>query len=165
LDITHYESLTKQQEQEIENEANKIVLQGKTISKSYMDKKEAELAYGFRLYQGGVVPGNQLRVVKIEDTDVEACCGTHCDNTSEVGWIKLLKTTRIADGTVRLYYVAGERTISKLNKESDILTKLQETWNVPIEQIPSTGERFFKDFKKLTEENTKKEKKDLEPSS
>lgn len=38
------------------------------------------------------MPGNSLRVVKIEDTDVEACCGTHCDNTSEVGWIKLLKT-------------------------------------------------------------------------
>jgi len=53
--------------------------------------------------------------VNIEDTDVEACCGTHCDNTSEVGWIKLLKTARISDGIVRLYYVAGEKTIEKLN--------------------------------------------------
>jgi len=161
LDITHYESLSKEQEQDIENEANKIVLQGKSISKSYMNKKEAELEYGFRLYQGGVVPGNQLRVVKIEDTDVEACCGTHCDNTSEVGWIKLLRTTRVADGTVRLYYVAGEKTIARLNKETEILNKLQETWNVPLQQLPSTGLRFFKDYKKLNDEKTQKERKIL----
>jgi alanyl-tRNA synthetase len=32
-----------------------------------------------KLYQGGVVPGNTLRVVNIDGIDVEACCGTHCD--------------------------------------------------------------------------------------
>jgi Alanyl-tRNA synthetase len=50
-----------------------------------MDKTDAEIQYGFSLYQGGIVPGNNLRVVNIEGTDTEACCGTHCDNTAEVG--------------------------------------------------------------------------------
>jgi len=107
LDITHFSSLTKEEEIAIENEANRIILSNKSINKSLMDKALAEKEYGFRLYQGGIVPGNVLRVVNISDTDVEACCGTHCDNTSEVGWIKLLKTARISDGIVRLYYVAG----------------------------------------------------------
>jgi len=89
-----------------------------------MDKAEAEKQYGFRLYQGGIVPGNDLRVVHIEDTDVEACCGTHCDNTSEVGWVRLLKTSKIQDGIVRLYYVAGLKTIEILNKESEVINKL-----------------------------------------
>ena len=79
-----------------------------------MNKKEAELKYGFRLYQGGVVAGNSLRVVEIENIDTEACCGTHCSNTSEVGWIKVLKSKRISDGIVRIYYVAGEKTIEEL---------------------------------------------------
>jgi len=69
------------------------------------------------LYQGGVVPGNKLRVVNIEGIDTEACCGTHCDSTAEVGWIKLVKTQRISDGIVRLYYVAHEKAISKMNDE------------------------------------------------
>ena len=51
---------------EIENEANRIIIQSKNIKKFFMNKAEAEKEYGFRLYQGGVVPGNQLRVVKIE---------------------------------------------------------------------------------------------------
>jgi alanyl-tRNA synthetase len=80
---------------EIENQANHIILAAKPITKSVMDKAEAEKQYGFRLYQGGIVPGNDLRVVHIEDTDVEACCGTHCDSTSEVGWVRILKTSKI----------------------------------------------------------------------
>lgn len=89
-----------------------------------MDKAEAEKQYGFRLYQGGIVPGNDLRVVKIEDTDVEACCGTHCDNTNEVGWVRILKSQKIQDGIVRLYYVAGVRTIDVLKREADMITSL-----------------------------------------
>lgn len=50
LDITHYSSLTRDQEQQIENEVNKIILSAKPISKSFMDKAEAEKEYGFRLY-------------------------------------------------------------------------------------------------------------------
>jgi len=76
-----------------------------------MDKAEAEKKHGFSLYQGGVVPGNSLRVVDIAGVDTEACCGTHADNTAEVGWIRILKSQRISDGIVRLYYVAQERAI------------------------------------------------------
>lgn len=88
LDITHYKSLTYEEEREIQNMANRIVLEGHNITKSWINKAEAEKKYGFTLYQGGVVPGNQLRVVNINDVDIEACCGTHRDNTNEVGYIK-----------------------------------------------------------------------------
>lgn len=90
----------------IENEANRIIMSGKNIKKYYMDKAEAEKNFGFTLYQGGVVPGNSLRIVEIDNTDVEACCGTHHDNTSQVGLVKILKSHRISDGIVRIYFVA-----------------------------------------------------------
>ena len=85
LDITHYKSLSHEEEISIENEANRIVSNCSNINKFFMDKTDAEIQYGFSLYQGGIVPGNNLRVVNIEGTDTEACCGTHCDNTAEVG--------------------------------------------------------------------------------
>ena len=105
LDITHYKGLTSEEELAIENEANRIIMSGHNIKKYYLDKPQAEKEFGFTLYQGGVVPGNNLRIVQIEDTDVEACCGTHHDNTSEVGLIKMIKSQRMSDGVVRLYYV------------------------------------------------------------
>jgi alanyl-tRNA synthetase len=121
LDITHFKSITKEEERAIENEANRIINDCHTINKYFMDKAEAEKKFGFHLYQGGIVPGNSLRVVNIDGVDTEACCGTHCDNTAEVGWIRLIKSQRISDGIVRLYYVAHERAISVLNEEHEIL--------------------------------------------
>lgn len=117
LDITHYKSITKDEERAIENEANRIINNCHTINKYFMDKAEAEKKFGFHLYQGGIVPGNSLRVVNIDGVDTEACCGTHCDNTAEVGWIRIIKSQRISDGIVRLYYVAHERAITVLNEE------------------------------------------------
>ncbi len=93
----------------IEENANRVVIGSTHIDKTLQEKKNAEHDFGMKLYQGGVVPGNTLRVVNIEGIDVEACCGTHCDQTSEVGWIKILHTKRIADGVVRIQFVAGER--------------------------------------------------------
>lgn len=130
LDITHYRSLTKEEEIAIENHANRLIMECHTISKSFMDKAEAERQYGFSLYQGGVVPGNSLRVVDIAGVDTEACCGTHADNTSEVGWVRLIRSSRISDGIVRLEYCAQERALELLNKESAILATLQEDWKV-----------------------------------
>ena len=49
--------------------------------------------------------------MNIENVDVEAWCGTHVDNTAEIGYIKILKSQKISDGIVRLNFVAGERAL------------------------------------------------------
>ena len=149
LDITHFTSITKEEEREIENEANRIILSGVPINKYFMDKALAEKEFGFRLYQGGIVPGNNLRVVNIKDVDVEACCGTHCDNTAEVGWVKIFRSTRVSDGVVRLYYVAGKHVLPLLNSETNIIGQLRDLWKIEQASIVPTAQRFFKDSKKL----------------
>ncbi|MBU0461555.1 MAG: alanine--tRNA ligase, partial [Nanoarchaeota archaeon] len=57
LDITHFDSLSKEQLQKIEDEANKIILDNLPVYKSFMPRNLAEAKYGFALYQGGAVPG------------------------------------------------------------------------------------------------------------
>ena len=161
LDITHYKSLTKDEENAIENYANRLINNCHSITKGFMDKAEAEKQYGFSLYQGGVVPGNSLRVVDICGVDTEACCGTHADNTAEVGWVRILKTQRISDGIVRLYYVAQERAIQVMNTEFGILHKLTETWGVDQSQIESTASRFFNEYKRLNAQTKKQDQQIL----
>lgn len=149
MDITHYKSLTHEEVVEIQNEANRIVHRCRKITKSFVPKDEAERKYGFHLYQGGVVPGNVLRVVNIANTDTEACCGTHCDNTAEVGTIKISKTARISDGIVRLYFCAGEKALDLMNREADIIQTLSSDWGVPQQEIVDTAKRFFRDYKRF----------------
>ena len=155
LDITHYQSLAYAQQLAIQTEANRIVHSCKAISKGFMAKDEAEKLYGFHLYQGGVVPGNELRVVSIADTDTEACCGTHADNTSEVGLIKIIKTARISDGIVRLYYVAGEHALQLLNEESAVINHLTNDWGIAQDDLLPTASRFFDGYKKYSAQLSK----------
>lgn len=162
LDITHYKGLTFEEECAIEKEANRIVMAGIHIKKYFMDKAEAEKNFGFSLYQGGVVPGNNLRIVQIENTDVEACCGTHHDNTSEVGLIKMIKSQRISDGIVRLYYVAYIKALKEINNESQIINSLCDEWGVEKTKILQTAHRFFTDFKKNTTKIKKLDEKLLD---
>lgn len=153
LDITHYSSITQNVEMLIENEANRIILEGHKINKYFENKKEAEKQFGFTLYQGGIVPGDTIRVVDIEGVDTEACCGTHADNTAEVGWVKIIKSARVSDGILRLYYMAGKKVMKALNEETTVINQLKDLWGVKLEDIVPTASRFFNDYKKFEKIN------------
>ena len=107
LDITHHSSLTDQQVKQIEDEANTMIRKNYPVSIEYLDRGTAEQRYGFRIYQGGVVPVKSVRIVSIEDKDIEACGGTHVKRTGDIELIKITKTKRIQDGVVRLEFVSG----------------------------------------------------------
>jgi len=107
LDITHHSALTKEEVKKIEESANKIVQNDMQVTIENFDRGTAEQKYGFRIYQGGVVPVKSVRIVSIEDFDVEACGGTHVKKTKEIDLIKITRTKRIQDGVVRLEFVAG----------------------------------------------------------
>ncbi len=107
LDITHHSSLTDAQVRQIEDAANGMVGEDLPVGVQYLDRGSAERRYGFRIYQGGVVPVKSVRIVSIGDRDVEACGGTHVGKTGEIGLIKITRTKRIQDGVVRLEFVSG----------------------------------------------------------
>jgi len=89
-------------------------------------------------------------------------CGTHCDSTAEVGLIKFIKSARISDGIVRLYYVAGENALGLLNEENVILNGLTSSWGVGSDEILSTATRFFDGYKKFSNQVTKQNEKILD---
>ena len=128
LDITHHSSLTDQQVQDIENAANDIVAKDMSVTIENYDRGTAEQKYGFKIYQGGVVPVKSVRIVSIEDFDVEACGGTHVKKTKDVELIKITKTKRIQDGVVRLEFVSGP-TAREYVKQQEIeqLKKAEES--------------------------------------
>ncbi|KAH3764451.1 alanine--tRNA ligase [Pelomyxa schiedti] len=148
LDITHYNSLTPEQELEIENTANRAIRANYTITKVMWPKEKAEQTYGFKLYQGGIAPGNTLRVVDIDGFDTEACCGTHCDTTAQVGLIRMIRSHRISDGILRLHFVAGDRALQHMNSETRLVNELCSMWTVQPEDVVPTAKRFFQGYKK-----------------
>jgi alanyl-tRNA synthetase len=135
LDITHYSHLTREQILEIEKMANEIVRRNLPVVIKWMPRREAEQEYGFRLYQGGVAPVKDLRIVNIEGWDVEACGGTHCSRTGDVGLIKITKSERVQDGVERLEYVAGEVAVDFVENQETILIEASGKLETPPEKL------------------------------
>ncbi len=152
LDITHYKGLTYEEEQAIEKRANEIVYMNYPVEVRWEDRNEAEKKYGFRIYQGGAVPGKKLRIVDIKGIDVEACGGTHCSSTGVVGPIKILNTERIQDGVVRINFVAGSRAVELIQERDKILHDLCNLWGIKPDDLVKTAERFFTEWKKQQKE-------------
>ena len=135
VDISHYEKITDDQAREIERKATELALQDIPIEAEWMPREKAEQAYGFRLYQGGVVPGRELRVIKIDDWDVEACGGTHCTKTGQVGTLKILRTERIQDGVERIIFAAGIQALRAFEEQEKKLKDISRVVEAPIEKL------------------------------
>jgi alanyl-tRNA synthetase len=155
LDISHYRRLTLEELHKIETLANEAVMKDIKIDISWLPRNEAESRYGFRLYQGGAVPGKEIRVVRAGDWDVEACAGTHLKSTGEVGFIKIIHSERVQDGVERLEYSVGIEGVKAVQKSEKLLMKLSETLNAPLEKLDQTAERIVRELKDANVEKRK----------
>jgi alanyl-tRNA synthetase len=152
LDISHWARITPDQSREIEKLANSVVMANMPVEVSWMAREQAERSYGYRLYQGGVTPGRNIRVVKIGDWDIEACGGTHLKLTGELGFIKILHTERIQDGVERIVFVSGVPAISHVQKMDRRLRKIAAVLNTPEEMVIKAAEDIIAKLKTANRE-------------
>lgn len=155
LDITHYESLSDEEVEKIENLANKIVEKNLPVSTELLSRVEAEKKYGFAIYQGGAIPERNLRIISINKIDHEACGGTHCKNTNDVGYITILRTKRIADGICRIEFCSGDIAVKQLEEKETVLKEVAKQLGIKENDVPRVVEKLFKDWKKKRKEKKK----------
>lgn len=146
MDLRHYKHITSAELKKIEAAANRLVMANTPTSIGWEDRTDAEQKYGFRLYQGGVPPGSRIRVVKVAG-DIEACAGTHCAHTGDIGLIKIIRVEHIQDGIERLEFTAGLAAVQYLHQMEDLLSGAAEAFSVQNEALPATAQRFFGEWK------------------
>jgi len=80
--------LTDVEINEIEDKINEIITQRLNVTEHYINREEAEKI--FNLYKLPEDAGNRIRVIKIGDYDSCPCSGSHVNNTSEIGRLKII---------------------------------------------------------------------------
>ncbi|MDI6721281.1 MAG: alanine--tRNA ligase [Candidatus Aenigmarchaeota archaeon] len=148
LDITHFMSLSEEDVENIENLANEIVKKSVPVKKTMVPRIEAEQKYGMRIYQGGVVPEKNLNIIEVNGFDVEACGGTHVDNTGEIEKIVVLSTERIQDGIVRINITSWKSADKYLQGQKEILSEVEDILGVKGDAAVKEAERIFSIWKK-----------------
>lgn len=147
LDITHHKRLTRSDLDQIEALANEVVQNVSRTEKLTLDRKDADRKFGFDLYQGGAPKGSEIRILRISDHDIQACGGTHHDEPGRIGQIRIVRSNAVQDGVERLHIVAGNAAMQHARNQESILRKASEVFQVPVDELPSTANRFFSEWK------------------
>ena len=147
IDLTHYSRLSRDDLDKIEDHANDIIAKNPVVEKLVLDRAEADLQFGFELYQGGPPKHSQIRIIKIGEHDVQACGGTHHDNAGEVAELRIIRSSQVQDGVERLQIVAGETAREHARIQERLLNESSEVLGVSPEDLPSAVSRFFDEWK------------------
>ena len=161
IDVTHYRPLSDEELRSVARRINQVVRENHPVRSYFEPRSEAERRFGFSLYQGGAVPGKDLRIVEIDDVDVEACGGTHCTHTSEVGAIDILDVERIQDGVIRLTYASGERALEIREQRDRALREVARRLGVPPEKAPEGVDRLYEEMESARRAQRDRRKEDL----
>ncbi len=161
IDVTHYRALAPEELRRVERRVNQVVREDRPVKSYFESRGEAERRFGFTLYQGGAVPGKELRIVEVEGFDVEACGGTHCTHTSEVGAISILDVERIQDGVLRLSFASGERALDLREERDAILKEAARRLGVPVERLPDGIDRLLTEVAESRKAARTRERTDL----
>ena len=148
IDITHFSRLTDEDIEKIENRCLDLIAKGAKIIVRNMEWYSALDKFGFSLFQGGVPLDSKLRVVEIEGIDAEGCGGTHLDNISSLGFIKILRTETVQEGIQRIIFAAGEAALMRTQKIFRSFRSIQLDLGVEEERV---DEAFHKNFNRLIE--------------
>lgn len=146
IDITHFRKPDEEQIREIERRCLRYITENRTVTVKNIEWNKALSTYGFRLFEGGVPEGRNIRVVEIEGVDAEGCGGTHVKSTGELGFIKILRVDTIQEGIQRITFAAGEAAL-------DYFHTLYSTEQVLENELSVGPEKVSGAFHKLLEEN------------
>ena len=147
IDLTHYERLSRDELDSIEDYANDIIAADPAVDKIVLERAEADSRFGFELYQGGPPKHSEIRIIRIGEYDVQACGGTHHDKAGEVGELRIIRASQVQDGVERLQIVAGETAREHARAQERLLTESSEVLGVSPDDLPGAVSRFFEEWK------------------
>ncbi len=112
--------------------ANKVVWDNRPITSKFIPKSDIS---NYPLRKVPDIPGDELRLVIIEDFDYNACGGTHVRGSAEVGLIKINKVERVR-GQVRVEFRCGQRALLDYAKKETIINQLASDLTCAMEDLP-----------------------------
>ncbi|MDR1382527.1 MAG: alanine--tRNA ligase [Planctomycetaceae bacterium] len=146
FDFTHHEAIPKDMLVKIEMDVNKMVLAAAQVTCDEMPIDDAKKVGAMMLF-GEKYP-DVVRVVVMGESK-ELCGGTHLQNTSEVGFFKMLSEESVSAGTRRITALTGVKAMEKALSDCAILQTLATTLKIPADNLAEKVNDLAEQTKKL----------------
>ena len=122
--------LTREQLNEIEDQANRIIYANVEIRAEYPSLEVLERTE----YRSKLDLSENVRLVTIGEYDTCACCAPHVARTGEIGLIKLLDAIRYKGG-MRIHFLAGSAALAHYRKTWGDVATLSSMLSVPQSDV------------------------------
>lgn len=113
-------NLSEEQIREVEKFANETIGRNLKVELFAPTKKELK---GLKLRRDLPNTDEEIRVVKIEDLDITACCGVHPASTLDLRMIKIKRWEK-NKGNTRIEFLAGKRAIDDSMKKDKFANEI-----------------------------------------
>ena len=133
--------LTREQLDEIEDEANEAIYKNVVIKTYFPSEEELKTLD----YRSKLELTEDVRIVEVEGVDVCACCAPHVKTSGEVGVIKLLDFMKHRGG-VRVVMKAGKLALIDYREKYKNALGISNLLSVKQQDIFTATEKFYNDL-------------------
>ncbi len=150
FDFSHYEPVTAEQLQRIEDLVNAEIRKNVAADTRLMTYDEAIDSGAIALF--GEKYGDKVRVLNFGDFSVELCGGTHVDHTGDIGVFKITSEGGVAAGVRRIEAVTGEGALEWIDANQRALGNIAGLLKSQPDQALGKVEQLIKRAKELEKE-------------
>ena len=162
FDFAHPKPVTDQELAEVEDLANRVILENAAVATRLMEVDQAIESGARALF--GEKYGDEVRVVSMgagarRPFSVELCGGVHVSRTGDIGLVSIVNRSAVAAGVQRIEAKTGEAARRHLNAEARVLHDLSGLLRAPVEGAAERLAAILEERKKLERELAEARKK------
>ena len=147
FDFTHFEAITPDQLNQVEDMVNDAILTGMTITTEELPIAEAKARGAVATF--GEKYGQTVRVVTMGDFSMELCGGTHLDNTAKAGPFRIKSESSVASGVRRIEATTGKDTLEEMRRSRGMLVRAAQFFKSAPETLVERLEQQAAEMKTL----------------
>ncbi len=150
FDFSHYEGVTAEQVQAVEDLVNEEIRMNVAADTNLMSYDDAIDSGAMALF--GEKYGEKVRVLRLGDFSVELCGGTHVERTGDIGVFKITSEGGVASGIRRIEAVTGKGAMDWIDANQQTLVNLAGLLRSQPDQAATKVEQLLKRTKDLEKE-------------
>lgn len=125
----------------VERTANELIAEDRAVTVHTVEHAEAEAMLSAGQLHKLPPREGKIRLIEIEEYDLNACGGTHVCGTGQIGGLVIRSTEKVRHG-LRVSFVCGLRAATTARHDFTVLTRLAGLLSAPADALPAAVERL-----------------------
>ncbi len=150
FDFTHFSKISDEELRRVEEIANDMIRKNLPVETSVCSLQEALKTGATAVFDEKY--GETVRIVKMGETSMELCGGTHVGRTGDIGLLKIVHESAIAAGVRRIEAVTAKEALAYAQKTEGELKRTAGLFKAGLSEVHDRAEKLLKSLKDAEKE-------------